>query len=85
MNYRIEWSRSAVRELRAIDQSIAIKILEIVGRLKDDPRPKGVKKLKGFKDLWRLRVGQYRVIYFLGDAVRLVRVERVGHRRDIYK
>ena len=85
MSYEIQWSRSAVREVRALPAQVGLRVAEGVGRLASDPRPPGCKKLAGHKDLWRIRIGQYRVIYFIGDLVRLVRVERVAHRKDVYR
>jgi len=83
--YTIEWSRSAVRELRALPHEIALRITRAVGKLSEDPRPPTGIKLSGHKDLYRIRIGQYRVIYMVGDAIRLVRVERVAHRKDAYR
>jgi mRNA-degrading endonuclease RelE of RelBE toxin-antitoxin system len=55
------------------------------GWLAEVPRPPGCKKLIGFKDLWRIRIGTYRVIYSVSDVVQLVRIERVSHRKDAYR
>jgi mRNA interferase RelE/StbE len=85
MSYAIEWLRSARKEIDAIPAREAIRIVEAVGRLAEDPRPAGCKKLKGHDDLWRIRIGSYRVIYFIGDAIRLVRVEKVSDRKDAYR
>ena len=59
--------------------------METVGQLAENPRPTGCKKLKGHDDLWRIRIGSYRVIYFIGDAIRLVRIEKVSDRKDAYR
>lgn len=85
MSYQVEWLRSAVRELNALPVQVAIRIGETVGRLAQEPRPHGCKKLVGHKDLWRIRIGSYRVIYFIGDAVKLVRIEKVSDRKDAYR
>jgi mRNA interferase RelE/StbE len=53
--------------------------------LAENPRPAGCKKLKGHDDLWRIRIGSYRVIYFIGDAIRLVRIEKVSDRKEAYR
>jgi len=84
VSYRIEWARSAERELRALPHREAVRVGKAVGLLAEEPRPGGCKKLKGYKDLWRIRVGDYRVIYQIADKIRLVRVERVGNRKDVY-
>lgn len=85
MSYRVEWLRSAARELNALPVSVALRIGEAVGRLDQEPRPHGCKKLVGHKDLWRIRIGNYRVIYFIGDAIKLVRIEKVSNRKDAYR
>lgn len=85
MSYRIEWLRSAVRELHALPAQAAVRVGEAVGLLADDPRPAGCKKLTGHQGLWRIRVGNYRVIYSIGDAVKLVCIEKVSDRKDAYR
>ncbi len=71
MSYRLEWARSAVRELRTLPVDIGNRITQAVGGLSNTPRPVGSKKLAGFKGLWRIRIGNYRVIYHIGDEIRL--------------
>lgn len=85
MSYHIEWTRSAVREVRTLPTRLGLRVAQAVGELADNPRPKGCKKLVGFKDLWRIRIGQYRVVYSIGDPIKLIRVERVSHRKDVYR
>jgi mRNA interferase RelE/StbE len=85
MSYTIEWLRSARKEIDAIPARTAVRIVEAVGQLAENPRPAGCKKLKGHDDLWRIRIGSYRVIYFIGDAIRLVRIEKVSDRKDAYR
>ena len=53
--------------------------------LADNPRPAGCKKLKGYKDQWRVRVGDWRVVYIIDDAAKLVSVTRIAHRREVYE
>ena len=52
--------------------------------LEENPRPEGCKKLKGFKNLWRIRIGNYRAIYSIEEIVLLVDVRDIGNRKDIY-
>lgn len=84
MSYTIEWLRSARKELDALPVRSAVRIGEAVGHLAQNPRPSGCKKLTGHKDLWRIRIGSNRVIYCIGDAIRLVRIEKVSDRKDAY-
>jgi len=62
----------------------AHKELEKLEGLAADPRPSGCKKLRGYKDLWRIRIGDYRVVYIIDDAQKIVRITRVAHRSDVY-
>jgi mRNA interferase RelE/StbE len=53
--------------------------------LAEDPRPTGSRKLTGSVNDWRIRVGDYRIVYEIADAIRIVRINRVRHRRDVYR
>ncbi|GIK44041.1 MAG: translation repressor RelE [Chloroflexota bacterium] len=84
--YRVLYVRSAKRELDKLPRDIAAKIAEAVVHLKDDPRPIGSIKLKGTSvGDYRLRVGDYRVIYDVDDEAKAVIVVRVQHRREVYR
>jgi mRNA interferase RelE/StbE len=58
------------------------KKIESLGRA---PRPTGCKKLKGYKDQWRVRIGDWRVVYIIDDTTRLISVTRIAHRREVYE
>ncbi len=62
--------------------SRAVRRLEA---LAGNPRPAGCKKLKGYKDQWRIRVGDWRVVYIIDDATKVVSVTRIAHRREVYE
>jgi mRNA interferase RelE/StbE len=82
--YSIEIKQSAQKELDALDDSLLTRIDGKILALAENPRPAGCKKLKGYQDQWRVRVGDYRVIYILDDASKTVTVTRVAHRREAY-
>jgi mRNA interferase RelE/StbE len=82
--YRIVLSRRATKELDALMDDVAARILARLEGLRTNPRPTDVKKLRG-RDGWRIRVGDYRVIYSINDKDLLILVVRVGHRSDIYR
>ena len=82
-SYRIEFTRSASKDLRSIDRQWIRRILEAVEALAGDPRPSGCKKLVGAENSYRIRVGDFRVIYEIQDGLLLVLVVKVGHRRDV--
>jgi len=85
VKYRIEIKHSAQKELDALDHKLFNRIDKKILVLADDPRPAGCKKLRGYKDLWRVRVGDWRIVYIVDDAAALVSVTRVAHRREVYE
>jgi mRNA interferase RelE/StbE len=82
-NYRIEVTPAAARQLRKLDPPARRRIQAAVELLGSDPRPAGAKKLVGGE--WRVRTGDYRVVYEIRDDVLVVLVIAVGHRRGIYR
>ena len=83
MNYRVVLTRSAVRRLNRVSAEARARIAEAIAQLGGNPRPAGCVKLKGRAE-WRLRVGDYRVLYRVDDAELTVTVVDVGHRSDVY-
>jgi mRNA interferase RelE/StbE len=84
-NYRIEVTPAAARQLRKLDPPARRRIQAAVELLGSDPRPAGAKKLVGGDGEWRVRTGDYRVVYEIRDDVLVVLVIAVGHRRGIYR
>lgn len=82
--YSITFARSARRELEALDSSIILRILSKIESLAVHPRPHGSRKLSGEKRLWRIRIGDYRVIYSVLDKERQIDITAVRHRREAY-
>lgn len=85
MTYRVEVAPAAVRQLRKLNPDARRRVQAAVELLADQPRPNGAKKLVGGDGEWRVRTGDYRIIYEIRDDVLLVLVVAVGHRRDIYQ
>jgi mRNA interferase RelE/StbE len=87
VKYAFRWRERAVRQLRAIPQQTAVTILRALTPLGDDPRrpDADVKKLAGYADRYRLRAGDYRVIYEIADEQLIILVVGVGHRREAYR
>ncbi|MFT4260457.1 type II toxin-antitoxin system RelE family toxin [Microbacterium sp.] len=82
--YQVEFTAAAAKEVRKLDAQIRRRILAGIAELEREPRPHGVRKLAGYENAWRLRVGDYRVLYEISDEKVLVTVVRVAHRRDVY-
>ena len=85
MTHRIELSPSAVRQLKKLDIAARRRIQAAIETLAGEPRPAGAKKLVGGGGEWRVRTGDYRIVYEIHDGVLLVLVVAVGHRREIYR
>ena len=81
--YKIEVKKSAVKELRSIPSNDLKRILAKIEMLADDPRPVGCIKLTG-EELYRIRQGNYRILYTIEDDILTVFIIKVGHRRDVY-
>lgn len=85
MSFRLEYRSSVKKELHKLKHADRVVIIEKIERLKINPKPEGSAKLKGSRDLFRIRHGDYRIIYQIKKNVLLLIIIRVGHRRDIYK
>ncbi|HHH72508.1 MAG TPA: type II toxin-antitoxin system RelE/ParE family toxin [Sulfuricurvum sp.] len=84
MSYNIEIKKSAAKEIAALPQNDLVRIVEKIQGLSDDPRPPGCKKLSG-DEKYRLRAGNYRILYKIEDSELIIYVVKVGHRRDVYR
>jgi mRNA interferase RelE/StbE len=83
-SYAVELKPSARKELESLPDTVLARVVSKLESLKHDPRPAGCKKLKGYKDQWRIRIGDWRVVYIVDDNARLVSVTRIAHRREVY-
>jgi mRNA interferase RelE/StbE len=84
-DYAVTFARSARKELESLEAKLVQRIWTKIEAFTTDSRPTGCKKLVGTNDLWRIRVGEYRVIYTIDDRSRVVDVVAVRHRRDAYR
>jgi mRNA interferase RelE/StbE len=85
MLYRLEYKSSVKKELRKLPKTDRIPVIEKIQGLKDEPRPDGSAKLKGSRDLFRVRYGDYRIIYQFKKNVVIIIIIRIGHRREVYR
>jgi mRNA interferase RelE/StbE len=83
--YSVDVKPPARKELEALPNAVLARVVQKIGSLADVPRPAGCKKLKGYKDHWRVRAGDWRVVYIIDDAVKLVSVTRIAHRSEVYE
>ena len=83
--YSVQFKKSARKELLALDEKLRIRIVKAVEALAETPRPKASLKLEAAAALWRIRVGNYRVLYEIKDDILLVYVVKVAHRKEVYR
>lgn len=83
-SYAVEIKSSARKELESLPNTVLPRLIRKIESFRDDPRPAGCKKLRGYKDQWRIRIGDWRVVYIVDDRARLVSVTRIAHRREVY-
>lgn len=86
MTYKIEFRPAAHRDLKALPKEILLRVSEKISALAENPRPLGVEKLSGSEDdFYRIRIGDYRVLYTIQDKVLLIIIIKVRHRREVYR
>jgi len=84
MAYAVRLRPSVRKELKRLPGAVYDRAIVKILSLAENPRPHGSKKLVGEKDTYRLRVGDYRIVYKVNDAERTLRVTRIGHRQGVY-
>ena len=84
-SFRVEWKPSTKKDLRRIPMDQVARIVDAAGSLAVEPRPVGSQKLQAAGHTYRVRVGDYRVVYTISDAAETVTVTRVRHRKDVYR
>ena len=86
MSYQVVFTQKAAKDIRQLSRADIPRVVEKAEILGDDPRPSGSKKLSGVQtEFWRIRVGQYRIIYQIEEEIKVVNITRVGHRKSIYR
>jgi mRNA interferase RelE/StbE len=84
-SYHVTFARSARRELEHLPEPIRSRVLRRIEALGSNPRPSGCRKLEGAEDLWRIRIGEYRLVYSVDDSCHLVDISVIRHRSDAYR
>lgn len=83
--YQVELAGGAEKFIRKQDNALQIKLVAVLRKLAENPRPPKAKKLKGLDELYRVRVGSYRILYTIEDKKLIILVIRIAHRKDAYK
>ncbi len=84
MRYSVFLSPHAVRDYHKLPKEVKERVSQALENLQENPRPHGCEKVKGFEG-WRIRVGDYRIIFKIDDENRTVTITRIGHRKDVYE
>ena len=83
--YKVQFREKALKELNSLDAQIVKRIWPKIWALAENPRPPGCKKLSGCDDMWRIRIGDYRVLYTIDDMGTIVIIAMVAHRGGAYR
>jgi len=83
--YQVQITATAERQLKRLSKTDQRRVVNVVTGLTDDPRPRGCRKLRGYDDVYRVRVGVLRIIYAIEDDRLLILVLKVGHRKAVYR
>jgi mRNA interferase RelE/StbE len=84
-DFNVTFAKSASRELQRLDPPIARRVLVAIEKLSTQPRPSGCLKLTGSQNDWRIRIGEWRVIYTINDGKVIVNIVAIRHRSDAYR
>jgi len=85
VNYKITLTSFAHRQLNRLHGDYYNRIESAINSLSKNPQPTGCRKLEGVANQWRIRVGEYRILYTIDDVKSEISILRIGHRRDVYR
>jgi mRNA interferase RelE/StbE len=83
--YEVLLERRAERDLKKLSQAMFYRVIPQIKDLSENPKPSGCRKITGSKNDWRIRIGDYRIIYEIDEKEKAVKVMRIRHRREVYK
>ena len=84
-SFAIEYAPQALKELTKLDKTVARRVVKAINALGGNPRPSGTRALVGYTNLWRIRGGNYRIVYTIRDSELVVLALRIAHRSDVYR
>jgi mRNA interferase RelE/StbE len=85
MHYKLEYTAAARKQLKKLPREILPRIIHGIEQLSENPRPEGIKKLSGYKDYYRLRVGDYRIVYSIRDVILMILIIKIAPRKNVYQ
>lgn len=84
-SYKIEISRTAEKRLKKLPKADRRRVVGAILELAGDPNPRGARKLYGYEDVFRIRVGHYRILYSVSELEIVIIILKIGHRKDVYR
>ena len=84
-SYKLFWKRSAEKELRKLPRDVIVRLVSLAESLAENPFPSGVRKLAGTEHTYRVRAGDYRLVYSIEEQRFVIEVVRVAHRKEVYR
>jgi mRNA interferase RelE/StbE len=84
-SFNLQWRKSTSKDLRRIPREAVSRIVAAVAKLAEEPLPHGSEKLTGSEHTYRIRIGDYRIVYELLRDAKIVEIQRVRHRKDVYR
>jgi mRNA interferase RelE/StbE len=85
MKYAVILTRSARKDLLTLEQTLRERVMKVIDQLIQNPWPRGIQKLVGREDSWRIRIGTHRVVYSVFQGTQTVKIQRIRHRREAYR
>lgn len=83
--YKLTFKKSAVKEINNLPKKLLNSLVKVIDSLEENPRPEGCIMLKGKEKLWRIRYGDYRIVYSIDDKIEIIEINRIRHRKDVYR
>jgi mRNA interferase RelE/StbE len=84
-SYEIEIGRTAEKQLKNLSERDQLRVVRAVLALAEEPHPRGTRKLSGYDDVFRIRVGRFRVLYSVAENRLVILILKIGHRKDVYR
>ncbi len=82
--YKISIARRAEKDLKRMERNVKNRVVTAISNLKDEPRPLGCRKIQSEEGVWRIRVGDWRIGYFIDDVKQEINIIRIAHRKEFY-
>ena len=83
--YKISIAKPAEKDLKRMERNVKNRVVTAISSLKDEPRPLGCRKIQSEEGVWRIRIGDWRIVYFIDDVRQEINIIRIAHRKEFYE